>query len=211
MKITTGRFDDALSAYLGRQMQEIHTQMPAKIVGVDYTKGTVDVEILYEGASPVDQLLNYRYPTIFDVPVHTYSAQGGSVKITVPIKVGDIGVVYFPEKPMDGFKGTKVTIDMEKNTDTHVLQGIYFISEMSTETTPVSIDPENLIIQHNTTKITIKKDSVDAITEADFSVNGAKITSDGDVVTSDGISLRQVKQVYNNHSHGGGPLPSPQL
>mgnify|MGYP000673962884 CR=1 FL=1 len=39
----------------------------------------------------------------------------------------------------------------------------------------------------------------------------AKITSDGDVVTSDGISLRNVKQVYNNHNHGGGPTPSPQL
>lgn len=207
----TSRFDDALSLYLGRQLQEIHTQIPAEVVAVDYDKGTVDVVVLYEGISPVDQLLNYKYPTIFDVPVHTYSAQAGKVKITVPIKIGDKGIVKFPEKPMDGFKGNKVTIDLEKNTDTHVLQGICFISEISTETAPVSIDPENLIIQHNTTKITIKKDSVEAITDQDFKVNGARITSDGDVITSDGISLRNVKQAYNNHTHSGGPLPSPQL
>lgn len=211
MKITSNRFDDALSLYLGRQMQEIHTQMPAKVVAVDYGKGTVDVEILYEGVSPVDQLLNYKYPTIYDVPVHTYSAQGGTIKITVPIKAGDIGIVKFPEKPMDGFKGGKVSIDLEKNVDTHVLQGICFISELSTETTPVSIDPDNLIIQHNTTKITIKKGSVEAVTEQDFKINGAKVTPDGDFVTSDGISLRNVKQVYNNHTHGGGVTPSPQL
>lgn len=192
-------------------MQEIHTQMPAEVVAVNYDKGTVDVAILYEGISPVNSLLNYKYPTIPDVPVHIYSAQGGKIKITVPIKIGDTGVVKFPEKPMNGFKGGKVSIDLEKNTDTHVLQGICFISEISTESSPVSIDPENLIIQHNTTKITIKKDSVDAITEADFSVNGAKFTSDGDVITSDGISLRQVKQVYNSHTHSGGPLPDPQL
>ena len=92
-----------------------------------------------------------------------------------------------------------------------MFQGICFISELSTETAPVSIDPDNLIIQHNTTKITIKKDSVEAVTEQDFKINGAKITSDGDVVTSDGISLRNVKQVYNNHTHGGGVAPSPQL
>lgn len=209
--MTSGRFDDALSLYLKRQLQEVHTQMPAKIVAVYYDKGTVDVEVLYEGASPIDQMLNYRYPVIYDVPVHVYSAQGGKVKITVPIKVGDIGIVKFPEKPMDGFKGDKVTVNLEKNTDTHVLQGICFISELSTETTPVSIDPENLIIQHNTTKITIKKDSGEVVTDQDFKINGAKVTHDGDFVTSDGISLRNVKQVYNNHTHGGGTLPSPQL
>jgi len=65
--------------------------------------------------------------------------------------------------------------------------------------------------EHNTTKITIKKDSVEAVTEQDFKINGAKVTSDGDFVTSDGISLRNVKQVYNNHTHGGGEVPSPQL
>lgn len=207
----TSRFDDALSLYLGRQMQEIHTQIPAKVIAVNYAKGTVDVEVLYEGKSPIDQLLNYKYPVIYDVPVHVYSAQGGKVKITVPIKAGDKGIVKFPEKPMDGFKGDKVTIDLEKNNDTHVLQGICFISEISTETTPVSIDPYNLIIQHNSTKITIKENSGEIVTDQDFKINGAKFTNDGDVITSDGISLREVKQVYNNHSHGGGPLPSPQL
>lgn len=207
----TTRFDDALGAYVARRMQEIHTSMPAKIVAVDYDKGTVDVEILYEGKSPINDLLNYKYPQIQDVPVHTYSAQGGKVKITVPIKAGDVGTVFFPEKPMEGFTGGKVTIDLEKNSDTHVLQGIYFISEMSTISTPVSIDPDNLIIQNETTIITVKKDSVDAVTTSDFKINGARVTSDGDVITSDGVSLRNVKAVYNNHNHGGGPTPLPQL
>ena len=121
--------------------------------------------------SPVDKLLNYKYPTIYDVPVHTYSAQGGTIKITVPIKAGDVGVVKFPEKPMDGFKGGKVSIDLEKSVDTHVLQGICFISEISTETTPVTIDPENLIIQHNTTKITIKKPIILDLNHEEWSKN----------------------------------------
>lgn len=207
----TNRFDDALGAYVARRMQEIHTSMPAKIVAVDYDKGTVDVEILYEGKSPINDLLNYKYPQIQDVPVHTYSTQGGKVKITVPIKAGDVGAVFFPEKPMEGFTGGKVTIDLEKNSDTHVLQGIYFISEMSTISTPVSIDPDNLIIQNETTVITVKKDSVDAVTTSDFKINGARVTSDGDVITSDGVSLRNVKAVYNDHTHGGGPTPLPQL
>ena len=48
------------------------------------------------------------------------------------------------------------------------------------------------------------------MTDQDFKINGAKVTSDGDFVTSDGISLRNVKQVYNSHNHGGA-VPSPQL
>ena len=76
--------------------------MPAKVVAVDYGKGTVDVEVLYEGVSPVDQLLNYKYPTIYDVPVHTYSARGGFERYTANekprYKDGDIDLLMNTRK-----------------------------------------------------------------------------------------------------------------
>lgn len=197
MSATVGRFDVAIENTIRRQLFEVHTGIPAKVISVDYGKGTADLEVLYEGVSNVGDIsaLNDKYPTVFDVPIHIYSAKGGKAKITVPVSTGDIGMLYFPERDMDGFAGGLVKNTKEQKF-THTAQGVYFVPEMPTVSTPISIDPDNIVIEFENSKFTIKPDG-------NIDINGATITPDGNVITKAGVDLNEFKAQFDMHKHGG--------
>lgn len=197
MALPVDRWDAALDVYFRRKMLDIHTNIPAKVVNIDYSKGKVDVQVLVELVSPISDVsaLNYTYPTILDVPLHIYSAKGGKAKITVPVSIGDVGLLYFPEKDMEGFKGSLVR-NKKENSVTHTAQGIYFVPEMSTEEAPISIDPDNIVIEFVNSKFTMQPDG-------NVFVNGANITPDGNVITKAGVDLNQFKAEYDAHYHDG--------
>jgi len=197
MSTTVGRFDVAIDNILRRQLMNVHTGIPAEVAAVDYTKGTADVNVLYEGVSNVGDIsaLNDKYPQILDVPIQIVSAKGGKAKITVPVSVGDKGMLYFPERDMDGFSGTLVKNTKEQKL-THTSQGVYFIPEMPTTSNPISIDPDNIIIEFQNSKFTIKPDG-------NIDINGATITPDGNVITKAGVDLNEFKMMYDTHVHGG--------
>jgi hypothetical protein len=199
-----GRFDVALDNHMRRILKDVHTGIPAEIVAVDYSKGTADVKVLYEGISPVGDIpeLNDKYSTILDVPIHINSAKGGKAKITLPVSAGDIGMLYFPERDMDGFSGSLVKNTKEEQT-THTSQGVYFIPEMPTTSKPISIDPDNVIITFENSKFTMKPDG-------NIDINGLTITPDGNIITKAGVDLNAFKMVYDMHVHGGVDVGSGQ-
>lgn len=203
------RFDTALENFMSRRLYDLHTQMPCIVTAVDLNKEipTVNVKVLWEGRSQENTTLNYKYPEVYDVPVHMSSA-GPDVRITVPIKVGTLGTVYFPEKPLYEFDWkTSSKVVMTSELTSFPLQGLLFVP--SYQCGP--IDSENIVIQNKTSIITISPDgSISIVAPAGMNVNGATITPDGDVVTKDGVSLNNVKAIYNQHNHSG-PQPTPQL
>lgn len=197
MSSTIGRFDVALDSYVRKILKNVHTNIPAEVLAVDYSKGTVDLKVLYEGISLVEDnpSLNDRYPEILDVPLHILSAKKGRAKITVPVSVGDIGLLYFPEKDMDGFNGSVVK-DKKEQKINHTSQGIYFIPELPTSSSPIQLDPDNIIIEFDNAKFIMKPDG-------NVIINGATITPDGNIITKAGVDLNAFKAEYDMHVHGG--------
>lgn len=209
MSVGVQRFDQAIDSVISKRLYDVHTQMPCVVTAVNIGSSDpkVDVSILWEGVSQENPSLNYKYAEIYDVPV-TMLAVSPSIKITVPVKVGTFGVVQFPEKPLYSFNGKdKVSVAITSEKISHPLMGLSFIPSYHCG----PIDPDNIIIKNETSTITIKKDSIDIAAPTGMSINGLTITPDGDVVTKDGVSLNNVKAVYNSHNHGGGPTPTPQL
>lgn len=203
------RFDDAIDKVISKKLFDVHTSMPCVVTAVDLGKEipTVDVQVLWEGTNDESSALNYKYPAVYDVAIYMLSVSP-NIKITVPVKVGTLGIVLFPEKPIRGFNGKdKVSINVTTNRESFPLTGILFLP--SYQCGP--IDPDNIIIKNETSIITVKKDSIDITAPTGMTINGLTITPDGDVVTKDGVSLNNVKAVYNSHNHGGGTTPTPQL
>lgn len=209
MSAGLNRFDTAIDRLISTRLYDTHTQMPCEVTAVNLNKEipTVDVKVLWEGRSQENSSLNYKYPEILDVPVYMLAA-GPDVRITVPIKVGTLGVVLFPEKPLYEFDWkTSSKVVMTSELTSFPLQGLLFLP--SYQCGPV--DANNIIIQNKSCIITITGESVNISAPSGMTVNGAQITPDGDVVTAAGVSLNNVKAVYNAHTHGGGPQAEPQL
>lgn len=203
------RFDEAIAGLISKKLFDVHTSMPCVVTSINLGKEfpTCDVQILWEGTNDESSSLNYKYPEIYEVPIYMPSVSP-TIKITLPVKIGTLGTVLFPEKPMRGFNGKdKVSINVTTNRESFPLTGILFIPSYHCG----PIDSENIIIQNETSIITIKKDSISVSAPTGMTVNGATITPDGDVVTASGVSLNNVKTVYNSHTHGGGPTALPQL
>lgn len=209
MSTGVNRIDEALDKFISKRMYDQHTQMPCVVTAVKLSGEIpyVDVQILWEGTSQENTALNYKYPEILDVPIMML-AVGPSIKITVPVKVGTLGIVQFPEKPLYGFNGKeKVSVVITSEKTSFPLQGIAFYPSYHCG----PIDADNIIIKNENSTITVKSNSIEMTSPADIKINGATITPSGDVITANGVSLDNVKSVYNNHNHGGGPTPLPQL
>lgn len=209
MSTGVNRIDDAIDRFISKKLYDTHTQMPCIVTAVSLVGEIpkVDVSILWEGVSQENPSLNYKYSEILDVPINML-AVSPTIKITVPVKVGTLGEVHFPEKPLYGFNGKdKASIAMTSERSSHTLMGLSFTPSYFCG----PIDADNIIIQNETSVITVKKDSIDIAAPTGMTINGLTITPDGDVVTKDGVSLNNVKAIYNSHNHGGGPIPTPQL
>jgi len=205
----SSRIDTAISFVVSKRLYDLHTSMPCEVIAVDLGKEspTVDVKILWEGISQETPSLNYKYPDVLDVPLMVYGVSP-EIKMTMPVKVGTRGVVYFPEKPLYGFNGKdKATVQVTPDLTAFPLMGLYFIPTYQGGT----VDPENIVIKHTNTTITITKEGVQIVAPSGLDCNGAKITPDGDVLTASGVSLNKVRESFNPHTHGGGPTPSTSI
>ncbi len=191
------RIDEAIQIFMQKAMRGFHTSVPGVIVGIDYSKPTVDIQPSVE-TDFGDDYKPDTYPVIYDVPLFIPSAGAGKAKITVPVKVGDRASLHFSERNPNS----------KTDLTTHGLYGCYAVSGLEGE-----IDPENIIIQNEIAKATIKPDgtmilssgnaNIIAQPDGNVNINGLIVTPTGNVITSGGVDLDLFYQTYLNHLHSG--------
>lgn len=198
---STQRIDTALGLFFDRHLRNVHTGIRCEVVGVDYSGPTVDVKPFAHtnfGDGTID-----AYPVILDVPLHLPSGNKGKARLAIPIKVGDIVGLNFSERNEDD----------SSDVTTHGLFPGWAVTEIYTPANTRPIDPDNVVLENEKAIVTLKPDGTSVITsgkavitvqpDGNVVANGATITLDGDVVTSDGISLRAFWNDYLAHRHGG--------
>lgn len=135
------RYDAAFGMFVQRYLRDnMHTGIRGKVVGVDYSGPTVDIQPMAftELASGTKQ----TYPTIYDVPLQLPSGNGGKARLTMPVKVGDTVGLTFSERNEDD------------NTDitTHQLFPGWAVSQIFTSGNKKPIDPNNVVLENDKVK-----------------------------------------------------------
>lgn len=206
-------------------LYEIHTSLPARVVSVDYGAKTVHLESLINNTRGSED--STAYPTMYDVPIMTLA--GGDARISMPIRVGDIGVVVFSERdPSNALQS-----DGTSSTDGNLVMpcGIYpaaFLPKtaLGNDSTP-DLDENNIVIGNNQTtsmsfspdgemviestyggKITIN-DSVTitdgtgtlTLSGGNLTFTGGTVNFNGYVISSTGLATDSAGISSNNHTH----------
>lgn len=213
------RYDAAFGIYVTRFMRNnVHTNIRGKVVGVNYGVPSVDVQPM--AFTEFNTGVIDEYPTIYDVPVHLPSGSGGKARLTMPIKVGDMVGLSFSER------------NESDNTDvnTHQLFAGWAVTQIFTDGNAKAIDPDNVVLENDKSIVTLKpngdtslknpKVAIEALADGNVkvnngpgsfamdpsgmvTVNGARITPAGRVITKNGIDLDDFYQEYKSHVHGG--------
>lgn len=95
---------EVLRRSMARALSDVHTCMPAKVVKVTLEGAnikSVDVQPLIQVAH-LDETLQRvveTLPVIVNVPIQWFA--GGGFRVTVPIKVDDVGTIKFAEAALD--------------------------------------------------------------------------------------------------------------
>lgn len=213
------RFDAAFGIFLRRWMRDnMHTALRGKVVGVDYSGPTVDIQpmaktVLSDGTED-------GYPTIYDVPIQLASANKGKARLTMPIKVGDMVGITFSERNEDN------TSDQA----THGLFPAYAVTEIYTPANAKPIDPDKVVLENDKVKVSLSPEGQILIetpkgsfemspdgsgslrnssgyitleTSGQVIMNGARVTTSGNMITKRGVDLEKFYDGYLQHIHGG--------
>ena len=190
----------AIRGLITDSLYEVHTSLPVKVVSVDYSAKTVHVESLINNTRSTDDTTTY--PTMYDVPIVVNG--GGTGRISMPTKVGDVGVVMFSERdPSNALVG-----DGDNPLDTTLMMpcGIYPVAflpktALSSDTTE-DINPDDVVISNNKQAyISVSPNGVITIQ----SMLGGKITVDAGVTIED-AGGGVFKQYNNQLSWVGGEV-----
>lgn len=196
---------DLIEGYIQSHARaDIYTSLPAVIESVKDFEGKQYVDVaplikrLYD-----DERLQKR-ATIYNVPI-MFPAGGGGY-LSFPVEKGDMVLLVFGMRDMDAWrKGDGVVEDTAKTSRTHSLTDAVAIAGLFNENTTPNPSPTDTEWVFKNSKVTQKPDGEVVVNnpagDLTYKANGdlvhpsgAKITADGDFVTSDGKSLR-------NHIH----------
>ena len=210
------RYDAAFGIFIQRQLRNVHTNIRGKITEVDYGASTVSVQptAYTEYASGTID----KFPNIHDVPLQLPTGNGGKARLTMPVKPGDMVGLAFSERNEDD------------NTDeaTHELWGGWATTHGMGTGRP--IDPDNVVLENDKAIITLKPSgdmslvnpvvTIESLANGNFkisngpgtvildpsgglTVNGAKITPAGRMITAQGVDLDDFFNEYRAHFHRG--------
>ncbi len=171
---------DIMDAHFDKRVRDfVHTSFPAEITRV-VSAGVVDVQPLISTMRPDGQII--PYPELFDVRVQYMSVSNGNVKITLPYKVGDKVWCFVSERDTASLMTNGIV--NPNTTITHDLSDCFCIPSFLMDTEVVDSDPDNIVIQHTSSKITIKQDGV--------YIDGKEsiITASEASIVADNIALR---------------------
>lgn len=213
------RYDAAIGVYISRYLRgNMHTNIRGKVVGVNYSIPTVDVQPMAFTKFPSGT--EDKFPTIYDVPIQLPSGANGKARLTMPIKVGDFVGLSFSERNEDN----------NDDQNTHQLFAGWAVTQIFTNGNGKAIDPENVVLENDKAKYVLKPNGDQVFSNPTVTVqilangnvqisngpgqltmqpsgqvvvNGATITPQGKIRTSAGVDVDDFYQAYLVHTHGG--------
>ena len=198
----------------------IHTQIVCKVLKVH--GGMVDVQPLiktmWKSANIMSDAVEREYPVVYDVPIKIDSAKRGLTGISMPVSVGDVGVLTFSERSVETYQdtngegivqaGTIITHSMDGNP-----QALCYSGEIFTEGKPTKTPVDETLLYYGDSIISLKADSitmkvgsganVNLNSSGTVTINGATVTTGGDVITAAGVSLDTLNGQFQRHTHTG--------
>lgn len=210
------RMDSALDVWFKRQMRDVHTSLRARVVSVDYGIPSATVQPL--ASTTFSDGTTDAYPSVFDVPLQMASGNNGKARLTMPIKAGDIVGLTFSERN-EGSTGDKTT---------HGMFAGWAVTSIHSDGNAMPIDPNNVELWNDKVNIsmtpegdftvkgpvgTLKVDktgqmtftngpaSFTAKTDGTIEMNGAKVTPDGNFITSKGVNMNDFYDFFMRHTH----------
>lgn len=205
---------ESLERLVESKLNNVFTTLPAKVTQVDYTKNQVTIKPLLKTKRQNDE--QAVFPEIPNVPIFVLSSGRGSARITLPVAVGDTVLVLFASRSLGEF--LKSTADSPSDTSSRIPLGPYPIAALPcifTEATAKEIDSTNVIIENESSKVTISPsgditidapstctiNSVQTTINSNLSVNG-NVDITGDVEVTGGLTNNSV-DVGSTHIHTG--------
>lgn len=114
--------------------RDIHTQIPAKVLEVDYDKGFVTVQPLIRTVLELNDGLETELLPVDEVPIMMVSSKRGTARLSTPVSVGDVGLLFFSERAT----GTYLNSSGDKIVNSEEYAGVGFEGELP----PIGFFPE---------------------------------------------------------------------
>ena len=193
--------------FIEAKFLDLYTCIPAKILSIEnLSKGLVDVQASINTRRSDGTTIEFA--DYLDVPLMVYSANGGLANITMPIAVGDTVTLLYSQRDTEMF----LAGDNSKVYDSEALRvmGEYPILAIPcsyVEGKPIEVDPENIVLQNDKIKQTLKPDGEqttenEIVTETlaangDVSITNEKVTveylNSGDITITNGDATVEIK------------------
>lgn len=188
--------------YMKIASRDFHTQLPAKVLEVDYEKGFVTVQPLIRTMIEVGSGEEVELLPVDEVPIMYISSKRGKARLTTPVTVGDVGILYFAERDTGIYRnsdGTKIV-----NSGEYAGQGfdgsltpIGFFPEIFTASSNRSIPSDATVLEDGDAsvslkesgEITAKNSNCEILATSDGQVNVTAATSINLVCGSSSISM----------------------
>lgn len=172
------RYDAAFNVFISRYLREnMHTAIRGRVISVDYSGPTVDIQPMAETALSSGSV--QRYPPILDVPLQMPSGSGGKSLLSMPVKVGDIVGLTFSERNEDD----------RNDLNTHQLFPGWAVTQVFTSGNRKDIDPDNVELINDKVKmsmtpegdctITTPKSTMKVLQDGTFEFNNGAVTIAG--------------------------------
>lgn len=199
----TGEFEFIMSSIVN----QIQTVTLVQVIAVNATGvgsvGTVNVQPM---VAQLDGRGNaYAHGVIHNIPY--FRLQGGSSAVIIDPKVGDIGMCGFCSRDISSVKVNKAPSNPQSRRKFDYADGLYFGGFLNGVPSQYIFFKDSGIEVVSTGEILLKGESIklDAPVEATSTVNAAGDITDN--AKSGGKSMKNMRQVYDTHTHNGGPAP----
>lgn len=91
-----------INAAIDRKLEFMYFALPCKILSYNSTLQKVEVEIMIKQKKSFSKE-EKKFPPIAEVPVGFYNANDGLAYMSFPLKVGDLGTVFFSTLDIDNY------------------------------------------------------------------------------------------------------------
>lgn len=173
--------DELVTASIARSKNSLFTALPARILSYDPATRTCSAQPTIGVDSETVEMTPAR---IDGVPVHFCS--GGGAVMTFPVKQGDTCLLIFSMLPLEDWidsAGTNITYT--NGGRTHDVTDAFALVGFGTKRVGAA-DPDHVVIQFGSSKITIKSDG-NTIIEGKLHVTNG-ITTDKSIVARESIT-----------------------
>lgn len=234
---TTDNDADALRTLIRRVLYSVHTSMPGVVKSFKEVGGflVAEVQPVIQQIDTLDGVTEFRnIDPIPNVPVCIPRSQGLGLSVTIPIQVGDEGVIHFAERGLDNWleKGGVQPPAEPVQPRSHDLSDAIFVPGIMNKPTPIAaystdsievrnedgtvaleVSPTSVAMRAGAESISLPGDgniyiSGNIIQTGDHTASGT-VTGVTDVVTGAGISLNTHKTSGVTPGAGISGVPVP--